>query len=270
MAEPIRLVHLSGASAVVHPQGAHVTSWIPAGGSEVLFVSRAARFQPGTAIRGGVPVIFPQFNTMGPLPKHGFARTEHWHTADWLASRAVFGLRDNERTRELWPHAFQAELAVEVEETRLSIRLSVTNTEAAPFSFTAALHTYLRVADVRRAAVLGLQGLSYRDALQGSETRVERDAELRIADEIDRIYTDVPSELRVRDEAGGRTIRLRSEGFSDAVVWNPGARAAAALPDMQAGEEREMLCVEAAEVSVPVFLGPGVTWRAAQVLEMEG
>ncbi len=270
MAEPIRLVHTSGASAVVHPHGAHVTSWIPAGGGEALFVSRAAKFQPGTAIRGGVPVIFPQFGTLGPLPKHGFARTERWHTVDWLPSRAVFGLRDSERTREVWPHAFRAELAVEVEERRLSIRLSVTNTQAAPFSFTAALHTYLRVADVGRAAVAGLQGLSYRDAHAGDETRVERERELRVDGELDRVYMDVPAELRVRDEAGGRILRLRSEGFSDAVVWNPGADGAAALPDMQPGEEREMLCVEAAEVAVPVFLGPGVTWRGAQVLEVEG
>jgi glucose-6-phosphate 1-epimerase len=163
---------------------------------------------------------------------------------------------------------FAAELVLELEEARLSMRLSVRNAEAAPFSFTAALHTYLRVADVRSAAVVGLQGLTYRDSLHGGEARVEADAELRIPGEIDRIYLDAPSGLRVRDEAGGRTIRVRSEGFADAVVWNPGARGAADLLDMEAGEEREMLCVEAAQVAVPVFLGPGETWRAAQTLEI--
>jgi glucose-6-phosphate 1-epimerase len=268
--DAIRLVHTpSGASAEVHPRGAHVTSWIPAGGTEALFVSRAAHFEPGTAIRGGVPVVFPQFATFGPLPKHGFARLEPWSPADSPPSRAVLRLRDSAGTREIWPHAFAAELAVELEEARLSIRLSVTNTEVAPYSFTAALHTYLRVADVRRASVVGLQGLTYRDSRHGGETRVEVEAELWIPDEIDRIYLDAPSELRVRDEVGGRTIRILSEGFADAVVWNPGARGAADLLDMEAGEEREMLCVEAAQVAVPVFLGPGETWRGAQVLEVE-
>lgn len=267
--DSIRLTHPSGASAEVHLHGAHVTSWIPAGGTEALFVSRAAHFGRGTAIRGGVPVIFPQFATFGPLPKHGFARLEAWEQADASATRATLRLRDSEATREIWPHAFAAELAVELEEARLSIRLSVTNTEAAPFSFTAALHTYLRIADVRRASVAGLQGLTYRDSQHGGETRVEEEAELRIPDEIDRIYLDAPAELRVRDEAGGRTIRVRVEGFTDAVVWNPGARGAADLLDMEAGEEREMLCVEAAQVAVPVFLGPGETWHGAQVLEVE-
>ena len=94
--ESIRLVHTpSGASAEVYPHSAHVTSWIPAGGTEALFVSRAAHFQPGTAIRGGVPVIFPQFATFGPLPKHGFARLERWSPADSPPSRAVLRLRDS-------------------------------------------------------------------------------------------------------------------------------------------------------------------------------
>lgn len=265
----IRLAHPSGSTAQVHLHGAHVTSWLPAGGTEALFLSRAAQFGPGTAIRGGVPVIFPQFATFGPLPKHGFARLERWEQADASDTRATLRLRDTPATREIWPHAFAAVLAVELEEKRLAIRLSVENTDSAPYSFTAALHTYLRVADVRRVSVDGLQGLTYRDTLNDGETRVEGHAELRIPDAIDRLYLDAPPELRVRDEAGGRTIRVRSEGFADAVVWNPGARGAADLLDMEAGEEREMLCVEAAQAAVPAFLGPGETWRGAQVLEAE-
>ncbi|HEX6371728.1 MAG TPA: hypothetical protein VF006_22595, partial [Longimicrobium sp.] len=57
----LRLSHASGATAEVYLHGAHVASWVPAGGTEALFVSRAATFAPGKAIRGGVPVIFPQF-----------------------------------------------------------------------------------------------------------------------------------------------------------------------------------------------------------------
>lgn len=266
--EPIRLVHPSGSTAHVHPHGAHVTSWIPAGGTEALFLSRASKFEPGTAIRGGVPVIFPQFADQGPLPKHGFARTAQWAVADCQASRAVLQLRDDEATRAVWPHAFLAELAVELEETRLSMTLSVTNTDDAPFSFTGALHTYLRVADVHRASVHGLRGISYRDKTRDGQTFTEEDEALRIVGEVDRVYVRAPSALRVRDEAGGRTILVGSEGFPDAVIWNPGAENAATLPDMQAGEEREMLCVEAAQAAEPARIAPGEAWRGAQVLEI--
>ena len=58
--------------------GAHVTSWKPAGGEEVLFLRAQARWQDGRAIRGGVPICFPWFgdNTEDPqAPAHGFVRT---------------------------------------------------------------------------------------------------------------------------------------------------------------------------------------------------
>jgi glucose-6-phosphate 1-epimerase len=48
--------------------------------------------QPSQAVRGGVSVLFPQFASHGPLPKHGFARNMLWQqqkacitTADYNA-----------------------------------------------------------------------------------------------------------------------------------------------------------------------------------------
>ncbi len=266
--EVIRLAHPSGSTAEVHTYGAHVTSWIPAGGGEALFLSRAAKFQAGTSIRGGVPVIFPQFADTGPLPKHGFARTETWERVDGSDAAVTLRLRDSERTRGIWPHAFLLELAVELDARQIAIRLTVTNTGDEPVSWTGALHTYLRVADAHRATVGGLRAISYRDKLRDGRTFVEEDAELRIPGEIDRVYMSAPHQLRVRDDAGGRTIVVRAEGFADAVVWNPGAELAGAFPDMEAGEAREMLCVEAAQATDPVRLAPGETWRGAQVLEL--
>ena len=63
-----------GARAEITPYGAHVTSWVTPDGRERLFLSRATSFSPGSAIRGGVPVVFPQFARRGPLRPHGFAR----------------------------------------------------------------------------------------------------------------------------------------------------------------------------------------------------
>src|SRR5688500_11527362 len=142
----LRLSHASGGTAEVYLHGAHVTSWVPAGGSEALFLSRAATFAPGAAIRGGVPVIFPQFAGMGPLPKHGFARTQPWERVDDgdRPNAVRLRLRDSERTRAVWPHAFVAELAVEVGDDGLSMALTIQDPGDSAFDFTAALHTYLR------------------------------------------------------------------------------------------------------------------------------
>lgn len=266
--ERILLRDGSGASAEVLARGAHLVSWVPAGGGEALFVSRAARSAPGVAVRGGVPVIFPQFAATGPLPRHGFARTAEWEVVEGEEgeARARLRLRDSAATRAVWPHPFAAELTVEIGGRALRLGLEVRNTGTAPFRFTAALHTYLRVADVRQAAVTGLGGTPYRDsrAAPGEPPCRDGEGELTVRGEVDRLYLGAPAELRVRDGAGGRTFTVRAEGFRDAVVWNPGAEGAASLPDMEAGEYLEMLCVEAAQVGEPVELEPGGRWAGRQ------
>ena len=259
-----------GARAEVYLHGAHVTSWTPAGGSgERLFLSATSEFRAGAAIRGGVPVIFPQFATEGPLPRHGFARTTAWElvaTEDAAsgAGAATFRLTDSDTTRAIWPHAFVAELAVSVGGPRLELRLTVANTGPAPFAFTGALHTYLRVANVHDAAVRGLSGARYRDSAGGGAERFDPDPELRIRGEMDRVYLDAPDELEVREP--GRTTVVRKEGFRDVVVWNPGAERGAALKDLEPGGYARMLCVEAAMVGSPVRLAPGERWMGSQIL----
>jgi glucose-6-phosphate 1-epimerase len=265
----LRLSHPSGATARVYLHGAHVTSWVPAGGSGALFLSRAASFAPGAAIRGGVPVIFPQFAALGRLPKHGFARTQPWERVDDAHRRDAvrLRLRDSAETRAIWPHAFVAELAVELGADWLSITLTIDNTGAAAFQFTAALHTYLRVGDVRRAAIEGLRGVRYR--VTGEGERVDEEREVAVRGALDRVYLDAPPELRVHDAENGRVFLLRSEGFADTVVWNPWAEATAALPDMEDDEYLEMLCVEAAQVGAPVRLQAGGSWTGGQRLQVE-
>lgn len=268
-AEPpqLRLSDASGGTAEVYLHGAHVTSWVPGGGSEALFLSRAATITPGKAIRGGVPVIFPQFAGMGPLPKHGFARAQPWERVDDAdrPDAVRLRLRESAATRAIWQHAFLAELAVEIGGGWLSIALTVENTGDAAFEFTAALHTYLRVGDVRRAAVAGLRGLRYR--VTGEAERVDEEPEVTVNGPVDRVYLDTPPELRVHDPENGRDFLLRASGFADTVVWNPWSAATAALPDMEDEEYLEMICVEAAQVGAPVRLKAGASWTGAQRIQ---
>jgi glucose-6-phosphate 1-epimerase len=265
----LRLSHASGGTAEVYLHGAHVTSWVPAGGSEALFLSRAATIAPGKAIRGGVPVIFPQFAGMGPLPKHGFARTQPWERVDDAEHPGAvrLRLRDSAGTRALWPHPFLAELAVEIGGDWLSIALTIRNTGGAAFEFTAALHTYLRVGDVRRATVRGLRGVRYR--VTREPERVDEEPEVTVNGAVDRVYLRTPRELRVHDPENGRDFMLRASGFADTVVWNPWAAATAALPDMEDDEYLEMICVEAAQVGAPVRLEAGASWTGSQRLNLD-
>ena len=255
-----RVVTLDGpfGRAVVHEHGAHLTSWTPTGHEDVLFTSRLARFDGKSAIRGGVPVIFPQFGP-GPLPKHGFARTARW-TLDAQGT-------DDATTRATWPHAFALTLTI-VAGDALAMTLAVENTGDAPFTFMGALHTYLRVGDVTRVGVRGLEGRRLRDQLAGGAERTEGDTPMRIDGSVDRVYLDAPGPFMVVDDALGRTLRLTTDGFADAVLWNPWAEGARAFEDMGDEEWRAMLCLEAAVVATPVTLAPGARWEGAQRLEV--
>ncbi len=263
------LTATDGARAEIYAHGAHLTSWIPAAGGERLYLSRRARFEPGVAIRGGVPVIFPQFAGEGPLAKHGFARALPWELMSVSQPAhgpacAVFRLVDTAETWRTWAQAFTAELRVSVGGDALEMTLQIQNTGGTAFSFTAALHTYLRVAAIEEVRLRGLQGLRYRDTARGATEAVETQAELRIEGEVDRIYFDAPARLELTEPSGG--LRIQSSGFRDTVVWNPGAARAAALHDLDADGWRHFLCVEAAAIGVPPQLQPGQCWSGTQKL----
>jgi len=212
-------------------------------------------------------VIFPQFADLGPLPKHGFARTSEWTLAERADDHAILRLADSPATRAVWDHAFEAELRVNVGNA-LTVTLAIRNTGDAPFEFTAALHTYLRIGDVRRAAVLGLGGVRYHDKVAGGE-HVQPEGDLRFGGETDRVYFAAPDELRVRDEAEGRTIVVRKRGFPDAVVWSPWAGKARGMDDLGEDQFPRFVCVEAAHVGTPVRLEPGARWEASQAISAE-
>lgn len=262
----MRLVSPDGAQAIVLLHGAHVVSWIPAGDEERLYLSPSALAGPGQAVRGGIPVCFPQFSGRGPLPKHGFARTMAWQWAEGAerggATIGVLKLASDEATRALWPHDFEAELTVVVSGKQLDVELAVTNTGDTPFDFTAALHTYLRIDDLLKARLHGVYDLTYEDwVLDGERGHQEFDP-IGFVGEIDRVYCEVQHPFELASALG--RLHIDQEGLPDAVVWNPGPDKAAALPDLPDEDWRHFLCVEAGAIDTPVILAPGAEWAGRQ------
>lgn len=266
----IGLVAADGARAEIYLHGAHVTSWFPAGApDDRLFVSEKAIFTDDAAIRGGVPICFPQFADQGTLPMHGFVRSLPWQLvragagADGSA-QAHLHCADTPATRALWPHAFALDYTVTVGGGTLSLALAVRNTGTAAFSFTAALHTYLRVLDLRATRVRGLAGAHYRDKVLGVADAVETGDELPIDRFLDRVYHAAPADLAMLEPT--RQLAIRTTGFCDTVVWNPDAPKSATIADMEAGGYLRFLCVEAALAHAPVAVAAGGAWQGSQTL----
>lgn len=260
-----------GAQAEIYLQGAHITSWVPAGGEEQLFLSRTATFADGDPIRGGVPVCWPQFSGEGPLQAHGFARNLPWELIhaqenDDGSATATLRLVDSPTSRSLWPHAFIAELAATVGGQGLHIALAITNTGRADFTFTGALHTYLRLGDVHNATVEGFAGMPYKNTFTNRPDPPQPEKLLGFGPEGAGRVCYGATRAVVRE--GARAISLTNENFPDIVLWNPGAERAARIPDLEPEGYRHMLCIEAGVVGAPVRLKPGESWLGGQRVEV--
>lgn len=249
--------------------GAHVFDWTTSDHSW-LFLSRQTSVLGPKAIRGGVPIIFPQFNEFGPGKRHGFARNTQWSFNDALSneSTAVFQLKESDESLSSWPYRFSAQFKVQIKKRSLSLSLQVDNTDGKPFEFTAALHSYFNVDNIYKTHVEGLKGLKYWDN-DGSDFKnrhVFEDDFLSFAGAIDRVYFAIQQMLTLSTPKGD--LLIEQSGFEDAVIWNPGIEGAKALADLADEDYQNMLCIEAAQIDKPIKLGPGEQWTGEQILSV--
>jgi glucose-6-phosphate 1-epimerase len=261
----VRIRSRDGACAIVTLQGAHLVSWEPAGAGEALYLSERSPFEAGRAIRGGIPVVFPQFADRGSLAQHGFARNLAWTFmgAEEIGgdARASFALESSAQTMALWPHAFRLQLDVTIGGRSLKVELRITNTGSQAFTCAAALHTYLRVSEAANVRLTGLHGARYMNRGSNAVAVEERDV-ITAVEPIDRVYFATPSVTNLEDSGG--TMRIEQHGFADTVVWNPGRERTAQMTDMAPEGFRHMLCVEAASIDPLIEVGAGAQWTGTQ------
>ncbi|ONI16563.1 hypothetical protein PRUPE_3G106800 [Prunus persica] len=229
--DKVVLREVRGSSAEVYLYGGQVTSWKNEYGEELLFVSSKATFKSPKAIRGGIPICFPQFGSHGSLEQHGFARNRFWSidhdpppfpTNSGNKAFIDLILKPSEEDSKIWSHS---EVRVE-----------------------------------------GLETLDYLDNLKGRERFTEQGDAITFESEVDKIYLSTPTKIAILDHERKRTFVLRKDGLPDAVVWNPWDKKAKAISDFGDDEYKHMLCVEAACVEKPITLKPGEEWRGRQEL----
>ncbi|CAM8981506.1 unnamed protein product [Rhodiola kirilowii] len=260
-----------GASARVSLHGGQVTSWRNDYGEELLFTSSKAIFKPPKAIRGGIPICFPQFGNCGSLEQHGFARNKLWKIdenppplplSDSQGKSFVdLILKPSEEDLKFWPHVFEFRLRVSLAtDGRLTLISRIRNINGKPFNFSFAYHTHLSVSDICEVRVEGLETLDYLDNLLQKERFTEQGDALTFESEVDRVYLGSPSMVAVIDHEKKRTFVIRKEGLPDIVVWNPWEKKSKTMSDFGDEEYKQMLCVDGAIIEKPVTLKPGEEW----------
>lgn len=261
-----------GASARVSLHGGQVISWRNDRGEELLFTSSKAIFKPPKAMRGGIPICFPQFGNCGSsLEQHGFARNKMWsidndppplHLSD--SDGKVFVdllLRLAEEDLKCWPHCFEFRLRVSLTSNGDLVMISrIRNIDAKPFNFSFAYHTYLSVSDISEVRIEGLETLDYLDNLCQRERFTEQGDAITFESEVDRIYLGSPNIIAVIDHEKKRTFVIKKEGLPDVVVWNPWEKKSKSMADLGDEEYKQMLCVDGAVIERPITLKPGEEW----------
>jgi glucose-6-phosphate 1-epimerase len=141
------------------------------------------------------------------------------------------------------------------------------NQSSQVLSFTAALHTYLRVHDVTNVQLLGLNDCPYEDAADNSMMNTQH-GDLCIAGEVDRVFANAPKQL-VLNRDTQNALHINQDGFADTVVWCPGPEITSAFEDMPKQDWQRMLCIEAAAAAQPVTLLAGGHWQGWQRLSCQ-
>jgi glucose-6-phosphate 1-epimerase len=242
-------------SAKLHLFGATIVSWI-VDGKERLFLSSKAALDGSKAIRGGIPLVFPQFGPSThrkyPLPQHGFARLMMWRVIGRDDHESSITLEskshDHPALEKDYPHPFTLQYKVTLKEGELEMVATVFNTGPTEISFDWLYHTYLRVEDVSRASV----GDMFHDY----------DCEDEFCEQF-KLKNDVL--VKYEEES---SVKLSVKNLTDLVIWNPGAEKAGLMSDLGRGEERSFICVEAGSINPAdgVSLLPGHSISFAQIL----
>ncbi|KAK1755225.1 putative aldose 1-epimerase protein [Echria macrotheca] len=303
----------TGESVTVLLHGATVTSWCDAAGNEKLWLSEAAKLDGSKAVRGGIPLVFPVFGTdkshaaVAGLPQHGFARTSRFeflgkstsesltpstagpssskNNAADLTVKLDFGLSGaglDAETRKLWPYDFNLIYSVNLNRESLTTGLVVSNDGDKPFECQVLMHTYLRVQDITKVEIKGLENKSYVDKVDGAKTKTQPDGPVTITGETDRVYTTAsaptagsgsssestsPGAPVTVLEAGKTVFTVAQDNLPNVVVWNPWTDKAKGMSDFEPKDGfRNMLCIEPGSVGGWQTLEPGEAYEGAQTI----
>jgi glucose-6-phosphate 1-epimerase len=242
--------------------GAHITSFKPNEGEELIWLSPLSNYKKGKAIRGGIPICWPWFGKPenSSLQQHGFARNSLFdvHKTSELDNgeiELVLFLRANEESLQIWPYQFSLEVHITIGE-RLSIELITHNIDTKNFLLTEAIHTYFKVSDISALSLTGLQGATYYDQLLDMES-FQSEASLTFISETDRIYKAPDGDINIIQNKGPGIVIEQDHGGA-VVVWNPWLEKSASMSDFPNDGYQTMVCVEAANTLYQTInLAPG-------------
>ena len=240
------------ATALVSIYAAQVLSYQPIAATEdLLFLSDQSCYEPGKAIRGGIPICWPWF---GPDPQdiegmsHGFVRNDFWTVVD-VSAPSSFETKVTLKFTSSnlnWPYDYALELEVSIG-SELGLELLTRNLGDQAFTITQAFHSYFKVGSIDQVQILGLENAEYLDKCDEDSQKYQTEL-LTINAEVDRIYNGLENTLIIEDAALKRRIEISSSSHKSTVVWNPWLIRSEELDDLAADSYQSFLCLETGNI----------------------
>ena len=203
--------------------------------------------------RGGVPILFPQFASIGGYKKHGWVRDFEWlllkDEKDKNSHLLEFSLLLDPSVN--WPHSAKLSYKVKQLNNTLCLILKIENTGSSSFSFTGGLHPYFYLPSVLECTVEGLNSVSFTDKHKATHS----DDILKFTNsEFERLYHENKPLKLTYDNV---VLELYQKGFDEWMIWNPGQALAKSIPDLPNKDWEKFICIEPVIASRPKLLKPG-------------
>ncbi|KAJ9080487.1 hypothetical protein DSO57_1024412 [Entomophthora muscae] len=262
-------------SAKIDLKGATVISWV-VNGQEILFLSSKADRTSKKAIRGGIPLVFPQFgkvespNPVATLPQHGFARISQWKLDEENSSEASefisvsFSLDSSDLKEqhsdlaESWAYPFTLTYTVCLSAFSLSTTLKVCTTSEKELPITPLLHSYFATEDITQTFISGVKKGPFVDKTKsGAPTQEFSGEKIIISQEVDEIHFDAFGSDKVSLNFGSSVpykLEFNSIELPDVVVWNPWIEKCIATQDLKDDDYLKFICVELGNIKKPFLL----------------
>ena len=233
-------------------------------GLELLYLSPLVDVYPDNPIRGGIPLMFPQFGDSGPLRKHGFVRDLQWNlvaeTKDAEGKNLFYVLDVKATDFPEWPFDAALKFDVCLSLQMLSIGSSVQNTGAQAFTFTGGFHPYFAISSRKDIMLNGLEGLPFKDSFPGDNAY-----ELNSDALVERQYM---GNAEIRFYNGSHWLKITASGFDSWMVWNPGSVGATKISDLPDEDWDRFICIEPIILAEPKTVLPGDAFKGEMVVSV--
>lgn len=260
---PVLRINNRHADAAIALQGAQILEYTPHGTNPVIWLSNQVEYRRGQGQRGGIPICWPWFGAIDrnpisvhslahgdQLPAHGLVRTRDWTIRSIRESdegtEIILSFITDSLLQQQWPYTVELQLKINIGAT-LQLELTTHNLGSQPIALTQALHTYFAISAIDKVHLTGFENSHYIDTLDDWRDHKQNGA-IHFSAETDRIYLDLPREVKLHDSGWNRTIHLRATNSTSAVVWNPWIEKSKRLSQFSPDAWQEMVCIETANV----------------------